>query len=121
MKTKGVGLDLIFSNMAMTNIPSMVYGTFLCMAIVALMLAIALKSPRFGLISIFTNALPVAVALGLWGFINGRIDIGVAAVGTLSFGIVVDDTIHFMTHYQNLNKQAWQRLMPFVRFLSAQV
>jgi predicted RND superfamily exporter protein len=49
--------------------------------------------------------LPVAVALGLWGFINGRIDIGVAAVGTLSFGIVVDDTIHFMTHYQKF-KQA---------------
>jgi predicted RND superfamily exporter protein len=35
MQTKGVGLDLIFSNMAMTNIPSMVYGTFLCMAIVS--------------------------------------------------------------------------------------
>ena len=114
MKTKGVGLDLIFSNMAMTNIPSMVYGTFLCMAIVALMLAIALKSPRFGLISIFTNALPVAVALGLWGFINGRIDIGVAAVGTLSFGIVVDDTIHFMTHYQKF-KQAGMATVDAIR------
>jgi hypothetical protein len=114
MQTKGVGLDLIFSNMAMTNIPSMVYGTFLCMAIVSLMLGFALKSWRFGVISVFTNAVPVAVALGLWGFINGRIDIGVAAVGTLSFGIVVDDTIHFMTHYQKF-KQAGMQTVDAIR------
>ena len=105
MQTKGVGLDLIFSNMAMTNIPSMVYGTFLCMAIVSLMIGVGLKSWRLGTISFFVNSLPVAIALGLWGFINGRIDIGVAAVGTLSFGIVVDDTIHFMTHYQKYKQQ----------------
>ena len=114
MQTKGVGLDLIFSNMAMTNIPSMVYGTFLCMAIVSLMLGFALKSWRFGVMSVFTNAVPVAVALGLWGFINGRIDIGVAAVGTLSFGIVVDDTIHFMTHYQKF-KQAGLQTVDAIR------
>jgi predicted RND superfamily exporter protein len=114
MQTKGVGLDLIFSNMAMTNIPSMVYGTFLCIAVVSIMIAVALKSWRFGLISMFANALPVAIALGLWGFINGRIDIGVAAVGTLSFGIVVDDTIHFMTHYQKF-KQAGMATVDAIR------
>lgn len=114
MKTKGVGLDLIFSNMAMTNIPSMVYGTFLCIVIVSLMLGVALKSWRLGTISLFVNSLPVAIALGLWGFINGRIDIGVAAVGTLSFGIVVDDTIHFMTHYQKF-KQAGMATVDAIR------
>lgn len=120
MQTKGVGLDLIFSNMAMTNIPAMVYGTFLCMALVSLIMGIALKSVRLGVISLFTNAIPVAVALGLWGFINGRIDIGVAAVGTLSFGIVVDDTIHFMTHYQKF-KQLGMNTVDAIRgvFLSS--
>lgn len=101
MHANGVGLDLMFSTMAMNNIPTMVYGTFLCMAVVSLIILVAMRSWSLGALSFCVNALPVAMAIGLWGFINGRIDIGVAAVGTLAFGIVVDDTIHFMHNYKH--------------------
>lgn len=105
MHAKGAGLDLMFSTMAMNNIPSMFYGTFLTMIVVSGIILIAIRSWSLGFISFFANTLPVAMAIGLWGYLSGRVGLGVAAVGTLSFGIVVDDTIHFLHHFHEYRRK----------------
>lgn len=105
MHAKGAGLDLMFSNMAMNNIPQMVYGTFVDIVVVSLIILISLRSWSLGLLSMAINALPIAMAIGVWGLLSGRIGIGVAAVGMLSFGIVVDDTVHFLHHYREYRRE----------------
>lgn len=40
------------------------------------------------------------MALGLWGFLSGRIGLGEATVASVTLGLVVDDTVHFLTKYQ---------------------
>lgn len=102
MHAKGAGLDLMFSTMAMNNIPDMIYGTFFSMVLISGVLLVAFRSVRLGILSVFANLLPASVAFGLWGYIDGRIGIGVAAVAELSLGLVVDDTIHFLNRYNNL-------------------
>jgi len=102
MHAKGVGQDLMFSTMAMNNIPDMIYGTFFSMVLIGGVLLIAFRSVRLGILSMFANLLPATMAFGLWGYIDGRIGIGVAAVAELSLGLVVDDTIHFLNRYNNL-------------------
>lgn len=100
MHAKGSGLDLMFSEMAQKNIPAMVFGTFFTMLLISLILVFALKSWRLGLISVLTNILPGLLAFSFWGMVDGRIGIGVAAVATLTLGLVVDDTIHFLHRFK---------------------
>ena len=40
------------------------------------------------------------MAFGVWSLINGQLDIGSSIVAVISFGIIVDDTIHFLSKYQ---------------------
>lgn len=104
MHAKGAGLDLMFSTMMMNNISSMIYGTFFSMLLISGVLLIALRSLRLGILSVFANLLPATMAFGLWGYLNGHIGIGVAAVAQLSLGLVVDDTIHFLSRYNKLTR-----------------
>ena len=39
------------------------------------------------------------MAFGLWGLAVGRINFGVACIAGLGIGVVVDDTVHFMSKY----------------------
>ena len=99
MHSRGTGLDLMFSKMAQQNIPSMVFGTIFSMLLISAILMLALRSWRLGFISVLTNVLPALLAFSVWGLLDGRIGIGVAAVATLTLGLVVDDTIHFLHRF----------------------
>ena len=37
--------------------------------------------------------------MGLWGYAVGEVGVAASVVTAIAFGIVVDDTIHFMTKY----------------------
>ncbi|MFT5594733.1 MAG: putative RND superfamily exporter protein/cytochrome P450 [Oceanicoccus sp.] len=100
MHSTGTGLDLMFSKMAQQNIPAMVFGTFFTMLLISAILVIALRSWSLGLISVLTNILPALLAFSFWGLVDSRIGIGVAAVATLTLGLVVDDTIHFLHRFK---------------------
>ncbi|MFT4908525.1 MAG: putative RND superfamily exporter protein/cytochrome P450 [Oleispira sp.] len=104
MHSTGAGLDLMFSKMAQQNIPAMVFGTFFTMLLISAILIIALRSWSLGFISVLTNILPALLAFSFWGFIDGRIGIGVAAVATLTLGLVVDDTIHFLHRFNQARR-----------------
>lgn len=114
MHSTGAGLDLMFSKMAQQNIPSMVFGTFFSMLLISAILVFALRSWSLGFISVLTNILPALLAFSFWGFIDGRIGIGVAAVATLTLGLVVDDTIHFL-HRFNQSRLAGKSVEDSVR------
>ncbi|MCY4420326.1 MAG: MMPL family transporter, partial [Gammaproteobacteria bacterium] len=57
------------------------------------------KSVRLGLISLLPNLIPALMSFGLWGYLVGRIGLVSSVVIAISFGIVVDDTIHFLSKY----------------------
>ena len=78
----------------------MLIGTFAAMSIVSLLLLIVFRSVRLGLISLIPNFVPAAMAMGLWGYVVGEIGVAASVVTAIAFGIIVDDTIHFMTKYQ---------------------
>ena len=45
------------------------------------------------------NLVPIAMAFGAWGLLMGEVGLGLAVVGSMTLGIVVDDTIHFLSKY----------------------
>jgi hypothetical protein len=57
------------------------------------------------LISLIPNLLPIALAFGIWGLLVGQVNLAVSVVTGLALGIVVDDSVHFLSKYQLARKE----------------
>ena len=55
-----------------------------------------------GVISLIPNIVPTAMAFGIWAFLVGEVGFAVSVVAGLSIGIIVDDTVHFLTKYNRV-------------------
>jgi len=91
---------LMFAHIGKRNIIQMISGTFIAMIMISFILIFAFKSLKMGLISLIPNLVPAAIAFGFWGFYNGNIDLALSVITGITLGIVVDDTIHFISKYR---------------------
>jgi len=96
----GSSVSLMFSHIGENNIYSMLWGGVVAILGVTLTILIALRSFRYALISLIPNAVPAFMAFGVWGLLVGQINMAVAAVFSISLGILVDDTVHFISKYR---------------------
>ena len=90
---------LMFSNIGQRNVRSMLLGTSLALFAISGILILALRSLKIGLISLVPNLIPAAVGFGLWGIFVGEVGLSLSIVTGMSFGIVVDNTVHFLSKY----------------------
>jgi len=90
---------LMFAYLGHRNLKSMMFGNAASLILVALTIIIAFRSIRYGLISMIPNLVPIILAFGVWGLVSGQVGLGLTVVGSLTLGIVVDDTIHFMSKF----------------------
>lgn len=104
LETAATGVSVVGARSIQRNIEGMLLGTFVAMAIVSLLLFAVFRSIRLGLISLIPNFIPAAMAMGLWGYLVGEIGVAASVVTAIAFGIIVDDTIHFMTKYVDSRK-----------------
>lgn len=95
----GISTTLMFSHITATNMTSMLQSGFGALILISLILIFALRSFKYGLLSLVPNVTPIAVAFGFWYLIKGEIDMSVAVVLGMTLGIVVDDTIHLLAKY----------------------
>jgi len=105
LETGATGVSVVGANSIQRNIEGMLRGTIVAMAIVSLLLLFVFRSVRLGLISLIPNFVPAAMAMGLWGYAVGAVGNAAAVVTAIAFGIIVDDTIHFMTKYVGARKR----------------
>ena len=99
LATEASGVSIVFAHLSQRNIESMLRGTIIAMALISFILIWVFKSVRLGLVSLVPNFLPAAMAFGLWGYLVGRVGLAGSVVTAMAFGIVVDDTIHFLSKY----------------------
>jgi predicted RND superfamily exporter protein len=93
--------SLMFAHIGQRNITSMLFGTTVALILISLLLAFALRSVRYGVISLLPNLIPASIGFGLWYFIDGQIGLALSVVAGMTLGIVVDDTVHFLTKYKH--------------------
>ena len=96
--------SLMFAHIGETNMKSMIKSIFLAFVIISGILVFALKSLRLGLISLLPNILPALVGFGFWSLISGEINLALSIVSSMTLGIIVDDTVHFLSKYQYARK-----------------
>ncbi len=104
LETGATGVSVVGAHSIQRNIEGMLLGTIVAMAIVSLLLLFVFRSVRLGLISLIPNFVPAAMAMGLWGYAVGEVGVAASVVTAIAFGIIVDDTIHFMTKYVKARK-----------------
>lgn len=96
---------VMFAHISGRNIRSMLFGTALAFILVSATLVIALRSPKYGLLSLLPNIVPAIVAFGLWGLLVGQVNVALSVVTAMTFGIVVDDSIHFLSKYLRARRE----------------
>ena len=119
--TTAASPPIMFSHIGMRNIVSMLGGTAFALIAISLLMIIALGSWRYGLLTLIPNIAPAAMAFGLWALIDGEVGLGLSVVAAMTLGIVVDDTIHFMSKYLRARRQQGLDAIAAVRYSFATV
>lgn len=101
----GSGPGIMFAHIGQRNIRSMLLGTTVALILISLILVAALRSVKIGLVSLIPNLAPAAMGFGLWGFMVGEIGLSLSVVTTMSLGIVIDDTVHFLSKYLRARRE----------------
>ena len=99
------GLSIMFAHVSERGINSMLGGTMAAMAIVSFLLVFIFRSVRIGLLSLVPNFLPAIMSFGLWGYLVGHVGIASSVMVAIAFGIIVDDTIHFLSKYLEARRE----------------
>ena len=102
---EGSGTTMMFAHIGKRNIVSMLTGTTVALIGISLILILALRSVKIGLISMIPNLVPAAMGFGLWGLLVGEVGLSLSIVAGMTLGIVVDDTVHFLSKYLRARRE----------------
>jgi len=105
MQAKPTSAQVMFTYIAERNVENMVGGSLIAILAISAIMVIALRSFGLGLLSMIPNALPILVTFGAWALLVGEIGFSVATVASISLGIVVDDTVHFLSKYSRAQRE----------------
>lgn len=99
MHAKPTGTTVMFSYISERNILGMLKGNTIAIIIISIIMILALRSFGIGVFSIIPNAVPILMTFGLWAITFGQIGMAASGVSAVALGIVVDDSVHFLTKY----------------------
>lgn len=112
---------LMFAHLAERNIVGMLLGTTLALLLISLLMAFALRSFRYGVLSLLPNLAPAAIGFGLWALWSGVVDMGISLVVGMTLGIVVDYSVHFLIKYLRARDEMNHSAEDAVRYAFASV
>ncbi len=90
---------LLFSRMDERVTIELLQGYSISLLLITLSLIIGMRSLYFGLLSIIPNLLPATIVFGFWALLVGQLDPFVMMLFSISIGLVVDDSVHLLSHY----------------------
>ncbi len=105
MHALGVSPTLMFSKLGFRQADSMLTGNIIALILISLVLMLALRNFKLGLLSIIPNVAPVLVGFGIWALYKGTINVGMVIVFGMTLGIIVDDTVHFMSKFLRARRE----------------
>ena len=105
MHTIGASPTVMFSHITHNNVKAMFWGSLLAFFLITITLIISLRSVKYGLISLFPNIMPAGIALGVWALTVGEAGFAISVVFSVTLGIVVDDTVHFLSKYVRAKRE----------------
>ena len=105
MQVEAASPSVMFAHIGKRNIRSMLVGTTTALVLISFILILSLRSIKIGLMSLIPNLVPVGMAFGLWGILVGEVGLALSVVAGMTLGIVVDDTVHFLSKYLRAQRE----------------
>jgi len=105
MHALGVSPMLMFSKLGFRQADSMLKGNIIALILISLILMLALRSFKLGLLSLIPNVTPVIIGFGIWAMYKAQINTGMVVVFGMTLGIIVDDTVHFMSKFLRARRE----------------
>jgi len=99
MHSKPTSATVMFSFISERNINQMISGNIFALILIVGIMMMALRSFSIGLLSLIPNSIPILMTFGLWALLVGQVGMAAATITATSLGIIVDDTVHFLTKY----------------------
>ncbi|MDE0053848.1 MAG: MMPL family transporter [Gammaproteobacteria bacterium] len=115
-EVNSTGPSVLFAYIGQRNIRAMLIGTVVVLVAISAILLFALRSLRLGLISIVPNLIPAVLGFGVWGLTVGQVGLSLSVVVAMTVGIVVDDTVHFLSKYRRARREYGQDPEDAVRY-----
>jgi len=90
----------------------------LAFILIFICIALLLKSARIGIMSMIPNLIPIAITLGVMGYLGINLDVATIMIASVAIGISVDDTIHFLYRFKGEYKKDKDHYLAIQRALS---
>jgi predicted RND superfamily exporter protein len=93
------GMLVLYNNMLQSLFKSQILTLGVVILALMVMFMILFRSLKIALIAIFPNLLSIGVVLGVMGWANLPLDMMTITIASISVGIAVDDTIHYIHRF----------------------
>jgi len=101
MQSKLSGLLIMYNNMLQSLFSSQIQTIGVVILILFLMFLVLFKSLKIATIAIIVNIVPVSIIFGFMGVANVPLDMMTITIASISIGIAVDNTIHYIYRYMH--------------------
>lgn len=105
MHAEATSPNIMFAYISERNINSMLEGNIIALLLISFCIMVALRNLKLGIVSLVPNLVPVIMGFGIWGAFIEEVNMAVAVVFAISLGIVVDDTVHFLSKYDRARNE----------------
>lgn len=99
------GVGKLVANLDTYIIQSQVRSFLLAFLTVGLLMALFFRSAHIGVWALVPNAFPILFVIGLMGWTGIELDMGTVMVASIMLGLIVDDTVHYLSRY----RREWRR------------
>ncbi len=94
------GMLVLYNNMLQSLFGSQILTLGITVLVLSGMFLVVFASLRIALIAMIPNVLPVAVVLGVMGWLKIPLDMMTITIAAIGIGIAVDDTIHYIHRFK---------------------
>ena len=94
------GLLVLYNNVLQDLFGSQILTLGITAGLLSVMFLVLLRSWRLAIIAMAPNVFPVAVVLGVMGWMDLPLDMMTITIAAIGVGIAVDDTIHYLNRFQ---------------------
>ncbi|MFC1605107.1 RND family transporter [Planctomycetota bacterium] len=95
------GLLVLYNNMLQSLFGSQTLTLGITVMVLTGMFLVLFRSLKIAVIAMVPNVLPIALVLGIMGWLNIPLDMMTITIAAISLGIAVDDTIHYIHRFKN--------------------
>lgn len=93
------GVNALFVEILNNVMVTMARSYTIALILISLLMIVMLGKLRMGLLSMIPNLFPILMIMGLMGWFGIPLDFGTVLIGSITIGLIVDDTIHFLHNF----------------------